>query len=402
LDDNGNKLPVSGKDGQNGTNGSNGQDGVTPQLKIEDGYWYVSYDNGSTWEQIVDTNSFMFQSVTQDESYVYFILADGTEIKVKKENNSNDQPNSEFIFTLTYDPNGGEGFMEKDIFYYGSSRKISICTYKKEGYEFVSWNSKADGTGATYLSGTDMTLNKDIVLYAQWTNAKPFSISETQRVLFSPGNLQYHPLNNEWRFAESQFDYLGEANSNISSSYNGWLDLFGWSTSATYFGVNASMDWENAYLGEFVDWGKNRIGNDVPNMWRTLTDKEWEYILFYRPNASSLYGLAQVNGVNGMVLLPDDWTYPSGITLKLNKNSFVNISIDHWAQLEEAGAIWLPAAGNRWGKDIYDIQNKGFYWTSTEYSINQAYYIQFGKREPVGFVFSGRADGRSVRLVREL
>ena len=76
LDDNGNKLPVSGKDGQNGTNGSNGQDGadgkdgqdgedgkdgadgqdgkdgITPQLKIEDGYWYISYDNGATWTQL--------------------------------------------------------------------------------------------------------------------------------------------------------------------------------------------------------------------------------------------------------------------------------------------------------------------------------------------------------------
>jgi hypothetical protein len=79
LDDNGNKLPVSGKDGQNGTNGSNGQDGadgkdgqngedgkdgadgqdgkdgkdgVTPQLKIEEGYWFISYDNGATWTQL--------------------------------------------------------------------------------------------------------------------------------------------------------------------------------------------------------------------------------------------------------------------------------------------------------------------------------------------------------------
>ena len=130
LDDNGNKLPVSGKDGQNGTNGSNGQDGtdgkdgkdgqdgvdgkdgVTPQLKIENGYWYISYDNGATWTELgkatgedgkdgadgedgkdgqngadgkdgQDGDS-MFQSVTQDENYVYFTLADGTIIKISK------------------------------------------------------------------------------------------------------------------------------------------------------------------------------------------------------------------------------------------------------------------------------------------------------------------------------
>ena len=41
-----------GKDGQDGTNGTDGKDGVTPQLKIENDYWYVSYDNGATWVQL--------------------------------------------------------------------------------------------------------------------------------------------------------------------------------------------------------------------------------------------------------------------------------------------------------------------------------------------------------------
>ena len=153
LDDNGNKLPVSGKDGQNGTNGSNGQDGadgkdgqdgedgqdgkdgITPQLKIEDGYWYISYDNGATWTELgkatgedgqdgkdgadgedgkdgqngadgkdgQDGDS-MFQSVTQDENYVYFTLADGTVIKITKGNDSNSQPNSDdyIVFQDSY------------------------------------------------------------------------------------------------------------------------------------------------------------------------------------------------------------------------------------------------------------------------------------------------------------
>ena len=37
---------------------------------------------------------------------------------------------------------------------------------------------------------------------------KPFSISETAQVIFSPGNLQYHPLSQEWRFAPSQFCFI--------------------------------------------------------------------------------------------------------------------------------------------------------------------------------------------------
>ena len=53
TDDKGNKLPVSGTDGENGTNGKNG---VTPLLKVDgDGYWMVSYDNGSSYTYVLDS-----------------------------------------------------------------------------------------------------------------------------------------------------------------------------------------------------------------------------------------------------------------------------------------------------------------------------------------------------------
>ena len=68
-----------------------------------------------------------------------------------------------------------------------------------------------------------------------------FSVGEGKTVTFSPGNLQYHPANDEWRFAQSQLDYIGEANSNISDTYNGWLDLFGWGTGA--YATNLTDDY---------------------------------------------------------------------------------------------------------------------------------------------------------------
>ena len=46
----GNMVPASGKDG------APGADGNTPQLKIEEGYWYISYDNGATWNKLVDAS----------------------------------------------------------------------------------------------------------------------------------------------------------------------------------------------------------------------------------------------------------------------------------------------------------------------------------------------------------
>lgn len=70
-----------------------------------------------------------------------------------------------------------------------------------------------------------------------------FSVSPNKLVYFSKGNLQYQASTNTWRFAENQWDYVGDAtegnvymddvkcnNSYISQTYNGWIDLFGWGT----------------------------------------------------------------------------------------------------------------------------------------------------------------------------
>ena len=91
TDGKGNKIKAVGIDGANGSNGANGTDGITPLLKIENEYWYISYDNGTSWtplgkatgEDGKDGDAF-FQSVTQDEQYVYFTLADGTKITLPK------------------------------------------------------------------------------------------------------------------------------------------------------------------------------------------------------------------------------------------------------------------------------------------------------------------------------
>ena len=106
LDDEGQKVPATGKDGADASAGSDGKDGVTPLLKIEDGYWFVSYDGGSNWTKLYkavgengadgatgapgqdgadgkDGESF-FQGVdtTSSEDYIVLTLSDGTLIKL--------------------------------------------------------------------------------------------------------------------------------------------------------------------------------------------------------------------------------------------------------------------------------------------------------------------------------
>ena len=238
-----------------------------------------------------------------------------------------------------------------------------------------------------------------------------FSVASDRQVLFSQGNLQYHPKNDKWRFATKQTESIGADNANISSTYNGWIDLFGWSASTANakFGVSASVI-VGDYTGDFVDWGKNQIGDYAPDTWRTLSDDEWEYLISKRKQASSLQGVAQVDGVNGLILLPDNWSCPSGVTFKSGYHSestaaafaqYQTFTAAQWAKLETNGAIFLPTTGYRSGSRVTYIASDGFYWSSEGYSSNGAYRFTFDSEEAL-VSDKYRYLGFSVRLVKDL
>ena len=97
LDINGNRIPLTSRDGKDGEDGKDGKNGITPQLKIQDSYWYLSYDDGATWTKLgkaVGENGedgkdgkngdSMFSSVTYDENFVYFELANGTKLTINR------------------------------------------------------------------------------------------------------------------------------------------------------------------------------------------------------------------------------------------------------------------------------------------------------------------------------
>ena len=229
-----------------------------------------------------------------------------------------------------------------------------------------------------------------------------FSVAENKTVTFSSGNLQYHPANDKWRFAPSQLDYIGD--DNISETYNGWIDFFGWGTGNNP--TNTSKD--DGDYQTFIDWGVNKIGNDAPNTWRTLTYDEWFFLIKKRYNAKKLFGVAQVNGVNGLILLPDGWTCPDDVTFKpgFHENegkeyyaAYQTFSASDWTKLEASGAVFFPAAGYRYGSDIGNVQGYGYYWSATElYGLADNLYFYSDEADMI----SGyRYRGYSVRLVKD-
>jgi len=205
-----------------------------------------------------------------------------------------------------------------------------------------------------------------------------FSVSETTQVYFSQGNLQYRASANIWRFAESQLDYIGSNNANISPSYSGWIDLFGWGT-----GNNPTNT--STCNSSFTDWGTNPISNggNMANKWRTLTIDEWSFLMFNRTTTSGIrYAKATVNGVKGVIILPDDWStsyYTLNSTNTTDAAFSANIitSANWTSKLEAYGAVFLPAAGIRTYSSVDYVGTYSYYNSSSLKGLQVAYYLFF-------------------------
>lgn len=241
-----------------------------------------------------------------------------------------------------------------------------------------------------------------------------FSVSDTVKVVFSPGNLQYTKSTDTWSFAERQYDYIGVDNKVSESLLADTRDLVGWSsTKATPpFGTGYS-DNNRQYQGSFVDWGTNTIQDYMPNTWRTLTSAEWTYLIKSRPNASSLNGVAQVNGVNGVILLPDSWICPEGITFKSGfstgntaegyYSSYQSFKNDEWDLLEANGAVFLPASGHitSFSSGVVLSNLRGYYWCATPSGSTNAYGMVV-TASSFDSVRQQRYYKTSVRLVKDV
>lgn len=226
-----------------------------------------------------------------------------------------------------------------------------------------------------------------------------FSVSETKQVQFSQGNLQYQASTGTWRFAEHQYDTIGGYNNYISDTYDGWIDLFGWGT-----GTNPTKT-DNTGYSTFEDWGNNPISNggNQAGMWRTLSYEEINYLFNTRSNAQSLRSHATVGGLAGYILLPDDFVLPNGLSWNSGVYDYANNIYDtaQWAQMESAGAVFLPITGIRASFGVGSpIGKNGQYWTSTESNEYYSYKLYFHPTD-VTIYGGNRNYGLAVRLVKD-
>jgi len=231
-----------------------------------------------------------------------------------------------------------------------------------------------------------------------------FSVAANTKISFAKGNLQYKASPAGWQFAANQYDIIGSDNNNIASDYTGWIDLFGFGTSGhddkyPYMSSTTDSDYPSSDIaGTDYDWGEKNYTADVEDGYRVLTADEWTYLMSERTNASNLRGLATVNGVKGLLLLPDNWHNP-GVTFNHNDASYSDsYTSEQWDLLEASGAVFLPAAGSRSGNSTTLTEGVGYYWTGT---VGKCLWFSNSAIQ-VNYTGMSASNGLSVRLVQTL
>ena len=234
-----------------------------------------------------------------------------------------------------------------------------------------------------------------------------FSVSESKKIFFSKGNLQYigSASTPYWKFANHQYDYLGN-NGQGSDSETVDRDFFGWGTGNAPNKVSTASDQYTV----FTDWGTNAIsngGNTANFGWYTMSESEWGGIAgSSRYTFSGVrYAKATVAGVPGMIFFPDTWSRSYFDVTSFNNDTVgftVNIiTEDDWNnKFELNGAVFLPAAGIRNHTTVSKTGEWGYYWESNvaSYQTSTACALWFYSNNMIIYNARPWSYGYSVRL----
>ncbi len=272
-------------------------------------------------------------------------------------------------YTISFNANGGEGEMSLFEIWSGETPTLPICTFTRDGYEFIGWNTKADGSGASYGNEQSITVAENLVLYAQWKEIPKITHNGYEYVDLG--------LSVKW------------ATCNVgASSPEGYGSYFAWGETSpksdyeweTYKYSRGSNDELTKYCDD-SDYGYNGYTDNKTTLdliddaarvnwggsWRMPTRAEQDEL-----REKCTWTWTTLNGVRGYK-----------VTSKSNGNS-----------------IFLPAAVYRSGTYVYGAGSSGLYWSSSLSSSYPyvAYYLYFDSGD-VGRYGSYRYYGFTVRAV---
>ena len=129
-----------------------------------------------------------------DENYRYTFTSWDPEVVVAEEDatyTAQYSATARVFYTITFNANGGEGSMEPQRFEVGVDTALNTNAFTRESYNFIGWNTAADGSGATYADeGAILELTGDMTLYAQWQFWNGWFTDVNGKQYYKDGELQ--------------------------------------------------------------------------------------------------------------------------------------------------------------------------------------------------------------------
>jgi len=292
-------------------------------------------------------------------------------------------------YTITFNPNGGTGTMSVQTFTEGEAQALTRNAFTCDGYTFTSWNTVQGGSGASYPDGYTLTATADMTLYAQWTSngTNP-----------TPGPTPTNTLNGH------EFVDLGLpsgtkwATCNVGASTpTAYGDYFAWGetepketynwNSYRYCVYNENDDNYNGFNSLTKYCSDEEVGNNgFTDVLTTLEASD--------DAATANWGEGwRMPTQSEMQELYDncthEWTTQNGVNGRLFTGTNGN-------------SVFLPAAGERGGSDLYGAGFVGAYWSSslcTDYPEYAWYLIFMSDDCSMPDYSRHRPNGRSVRPV---
>ena len=289
----------------------------------------------------------------------------------------------EHKYTIKFNANGGEGNMSSVSAEYATLITLPKNMYKREGYEFVGWNTNADGSGEIYKDSQTFSISSEQTLYAQWIKDELIGTEEGYDYvdLGLPSGTLWATMNVGAESPEDYGDYFawGEVESKTSYSWENYKWLTEGMTSWDGLSKYTIRDGQEEAVWYFPDGrfkGDDKsildIEDDVANVkwggeWRMPTSEELSELI---DNCTTSW--ETLNGVNGY-----RFTASNG------------------------KSIFLPAAGYYVENHYFlDSGSYGSYWASDLSTVFSyfANYISFYS-DNISLNYDDRTQGFTVRPV---
>lgn len=324
-----------------------------------------------------------------DDGYRYTFTGWSPEVVVAEEDatyTAQYSATARVFYTITFNANGGEGSMEPQRFEVGVDTALNTNAFTRENYNFIGWNTAADGSGATYADeGAILELTGDMTLYAQWQFWNGWFTDVNGKQYYKDGELQ----KTGWTVIDGETYYLDTETGYAATGITTLIPNGATETARCVFDAEGvfQSDVTGVYsVGEDTYWLNSGIIEEEAGLKRVVKeDGEVNYYYFaVQKNLEEREGLTLSAAVKSTVLngkdcwlhktnglaLPE-WGYyfdENGIILHdedTNKNGILKDGEDLFYYVD---GIKAPAGMIKIGDDYYYANSKG------QLIVNQTYY----------------------------